>query len=290
MSTELVLLPRAQYASLLAKKCGTCSSSREEDTAETQKYAMEPTSTIPQQSVGNSLPHGFDVSAKSHLGTSSQQQHESIQERAAVGEGSFEHDKTITDSSYPGSDSQSSGTVAEAIKTVQQPSNSLPHTGESKMENSLLLKFKTNDQKYIRNILSACEKNPDIINWNSEGLISVRGEEIQGSDIVELLADTLTDRKNPVGKLIIYQALSDAGVTTKDLKNRNNKAFFNAVNGKKKLKKSSSSASKENVNSKKRKASVVDEKTEKVDSNAVQANRSDVAPEPSKKSVWISWK
>lgn len=289
MSTELVLLPKSQYASLLAKKCGTCSSSESTIEPQTEKSPLEQSTNIPSASNGNNIPHATDVLSKSNDGTWGDGGQEDKEGGTTAGHG---HHKLGENSSVHHNivpDSHNSGEVGEkdtGKEELHQQSLNNPSAlvGESKKGNSsLLLKFKVNDQKYIRNILSACEKNPDIISWNSEGVIKVRGEEIQGSDIVELLFDTLSDRKNPVGKLIIYQALSDAGVTTKDLKNRNNKAFFNAVNGKKVVKKSTGTC--------KKRKQMQDEKTENIPPSQISVkNVNSNSPPSKKKNTWIIWK
>lgn len=289
MSTELVLLPRSQYATLLGKKCDSS-----ENATETQKPVMEQSTVVPSSPVGNNLPHTTHEPAKSTATTTTNINGDE-QARAGLGERLDKLNETSSDNIYDGATSKNVKTVTEEDEsaTIEKTGemslikNSVAEStpSDSKMDyTSLVSKFKENDQKYIKNIIDACMKNSEIISWNSEGIVKIKDDEIEGSNIFQLLSDTLTDKKNPVGKLAFYMALSDVGVTSKDLKNRNNKAFFNAVNGKKVVKKKSS------ANNNKRKLGEIsinhgnDVDNDK-NGTLVKLEHSP----PKKKNAWLSW-
>lgn len=277
MSNELVLLPKSQYAALLGKQSGSDDVPAESPPA-TEKPAVEHSPPIPipasPPSPKQQPAHGTDLPVDNVAPSKSSDESHSEQVSAASGDAGAQGNSKPGQISPGDSDTGDNSASSKTIEKITTP-------GDSKIENSLLLKFKANDQKYIRNIISACEKHPDILDWNSDGVIKVKGTELQGSDIFELLSDTLTDRKNPVGKLLIYQALAQAGITSKDIKNRNNKAFFNAVNGKKPAKKSSSAATNEGG---KRKA-----EAEAVSSNDTE-KKTENSPPKRQKMTWITWK
>jgi len=291
MANEMVLLPKAQYASLLDKKCEKCdkcsptkdaNSSHASNAEQNQVgiHVREEPDTKSGNVPGNHLSCPFNQSSARRVEPSPSINGDAITEQTARGYTKDNDTDGGLDKLNQISGDSSNNAPSSELHQINSPS-------KFHMENPILLKFKGNDQRYIRSIIEASEKRPDIISWDSDGVVTIKGNKIEGSSIFELLSDTLTDRKNPVGKFFFYTALGEIGVTSKSFKNRNNKAFFNAVTGRKIVKKSDKQKLKKEEEGEDRKVQSENDQ-EKYNINNIAPART-YSPPP-KKHKWMSWK
>ena len=77
---------------------------------------------------------------------------------------------------------------------------------------------------YIKPILEKLERYEDILNWDKDtGEIIFENKLISGSNIVELLKDSLSGGLHPKGKMEFYLGLGMINLKAKYIKDRRNK-------------------------------------------------------------------
>ena len=93
--------------------------------------------------------------------------------------------------------------------------------------------FDSCDLGYVEPILEKLERYEDILNWDKEtGEILFEKKLISGSNIVELLRDSLNGGLHPKGKTDFYLGLGLINLKTKYIKNVKNKHLLQ-INSKK---------------------------------------------------------
>ena len=91
----------------------------------------------------------------------------------------------------------------------------------------VLKMFDESELVYIHPIVKKMEKNPTTLNWDKEtGEIVYELNAISGSNILDLLEDSLTGNINPIGKKEFYSGMSLLNVDGKYIKNFENKHFL----------------------------------------------------------------
>ena len=223
MANEMILLPKAKYESLLVNKCAKCDSETEVTVTPTSDDIPETREQHNSSSISTGLPSTFihesrdaDNGLTKPVQSGKQQQQQSSDSSGSSAGYDADREDTPVDSS-------------SSDPNKLDVSNVEPVTNET-----LLIKFNAKDQKYVKNILEVSKKHPEEIFWEKDGVVTIKGNKLEGSSIYELLLDTVKDsNKNPVGKFLFYRSLASIGLSSKDIKNRTNKCFFNAVNGRK---------------------------------------------------------
>ncbi len=70
-------------------------------------------------------------------------------------------------------------------------------------------------------------QNPETLKWNNNGSIVIDGDKtIYGSDIINLMKDTLNNKMHPVGKMAFYRAMAKLNVPSKLIVNAKNKQIL----------------------------------------------------------------
>ena len=87
----------------------------------------------------------------------------------------------------------------------------------------ILQGFNSAEFKYVQPILALMMENHDIVSWNENtGEIIFKSNTVEGSNVIELLKDTLTDNLHPVGKMEFYRGLVDINVKNRYIKHPKN--------------------------------------------------------------------
>ena len=99
----------------------------------------------------------------------------------------------------------------------------------------ILQSFNSSELKYIQPIIDEMQRHGDILTWDKQtGEVIFKLENISGSNIIELLKDTLTATLHPTGKMEFCRGLDMINIQPKYLKHSKNKALLNILRGKKK--------------------------------------------------------
>ena len=238
MANEMVLLPRSKYVSLLDNKCTKCEEKPSDSSTSNDLIPAISTDNESDSSCSsNGIPNTPSTDRESELQQQQQQQQqqqhinaEPLHESSSSTQSPV-HDSSNTANDGPGENiaGLDSSPASDNSDIIHKQSQQEPVT-----EESLLLKFPAKDVKYAKTILDASKSHPDQLYWDKDGTVIVNGDKLEGSNIYLLVKDTIKDSSvNPVGKFLFYRSLAKIGLKSKDIKNRTNKCFFNAVNGQK---------------------------------------------------------
>ena len=241
MANEMVLLPRSKYVSLLDNKCTKCEEKPSDSSTSNDLIPAISTDNESKQGESdsscssNGIPNTPSNDRESELQQQQQQQQQHINaeplHESSSSTQSPVHDSSNTANDGPGENiaGLDSSPASDNSDIIHKQSQQEPVT-----EESLLLKFPAKDVKYAKTILDASKSHPDQLYWDKDGTVIVNGDKLEGSNIYLLVKDTIKDSSvNPVGKFLFYRSLAKIGLKSKDIKNRTNKCFFNAVNGQK---------------------------------------------------------
>ena len=74
------------------------------------------------------------------------------------------------------------------------------------------------------------QNHPEIITWNKRGEIKFKGDELNGSNLIDLIANVMTNRKTTSGSLlhdtIFLKALSETNVPERWIKNKSSRKLL----------------------------------------------------------------
>ncbi len=80
---------------------------------------------------------------------------------------------------------------------------------------------------HLGSLFNILGQHPETLSWNENGSIIVDGEKtIYGSDIIDLVQDTINNKLNPIGKMAFYRAMAKLKVPTKLISHAKNKKIL----------------------------------------------------------------
>ena len=80
---------------------------------------------------------------------------------------------------------------------------------------------------HLGTLFNIFSQNPETIKWNSNGSIVIDGEKtIFGSDIIDLMQDTVTNKIRPLGKMAFFRAMAKLNVPSKLIAHAKNKEIL----------------------------------------------------------------
>lgn len=207
MAHEMILIPRAKYESLISK-------SHEDE----QSGSNQPQSPMcgRDADIQSSIISPPSIPERQHNTTSSETQH-----KTAVSDQQYHTTQPDDESKSPDNISATSYDSDGNLDDRQYAEYNA---------NDVLRSFKSTDLNYITQLIEACKNNQDILYWDlNSGEIFYMENRIEGSNISELLQDSLTDNLNPVAKMHFYGALAKLNIPVKCIKHQKNKELLKAL-------------------------------------------------------------
>lgn len=99
-------------------------------------------------------------------------------------------------------------------------------------DNDVLDSFSEKELQYVEPIILLMKKEETVMTWNKNtGEIILLGNAVDGSNVIELLKDTLTGQLHPAGKMEFLRGLDLLKVNMKCLKNTKYKNLLRAIKG-----------------------------------------------------------
>lgn len=98
------------------------------------------------------------------------------------------------------------------------------------MVSNIIESLPTTSQRDGLLLINHLKSRPDIIKWNEKGEVIFRGDTLIGSNIIDLISDVLTNRKESktplMDKTVFLKALSEINVPYQWIKNKQHKTLL----------------------------------------------------------------
>lgn len=128
-------------------------------------------------------------------------------------------------------------TKQKPLEIVMKPNTTLKEEAKQMdiIEESVIQSASKTNKTNAKLVLDYLKSKPEIIKWNKLGEVIFRGERVPGSNITDLIIDTVSKRKksdisNPLYKSVFMKALSETNVPRKWIKNREHYEILNSYN------------------------------------------------------------
>ena len=122
--------------------------------------------------------------------------------------------------------------ASEKVNSSEQSTSSADNELDYSVDD-VVNSFNQSELKYIHSIIKLMNEKPDVMSWDmNTGEIKLQGVAEKGTNVIELLKDSLIGNIHPRGKMEFLRGLAMLGVKVQALKNAKYKGILRSIRGK----------------------------------------------------------